>query len=316
MAFEKRVCVLKQIKKGFAADGKTLSGVVYAERWNEELTLNVRLVDTAPVREGRFALTVWVGGKIYCRDFESTLFKIREAPGLQGGFSALITFVKGDAEPVAFGSCGAAPSDYTTLLNVFKNEEKKKSRVQKREGTGEKVQPYCEIEQKEEKKREGNGYDDEAIASANYYGEAGKTHENGGADGAPYEKEAAEEIAGGTCENAEVEHPFGTGRTLAYYDTIKERLRLAFEKYPRDMRLNGIFPTGEWVRAEGALLGILYEKGLPRYLCIAVEKGSDPPKEFSESGVFVPLSHFTETEGFYVIFQDADTGEVLKIHNA
>ena len=56
MAYEKRVCVLKQMKKGFAADGGDLSGAVYAERLGSELTVTPRLLGLSPLKEGRYAL--------------------------------------------------------------------------------------------------------------------------------------------------------------------------------------------------------------------------------------------------------------------
>lgn len=302
MAFEKRVCVLKQIKKGFAADGKTLSGAVHAERLGEDLTLTVRLIDTAPVKEGRFVLTVWAGGKTYCHDLVAATFRITGAPSIKEGFAALVSFVKAGAEPVAYGYCGSAPEDYAVLLNVFREEEKRKSaRTLKKPPQSEKKE---------------DGYDDEAIASANYYTEQSSADADDGARPRARAQKAAQENGGGADENAKIERPFGTGRTLAYYDSIKERLLTAFERYPRDRRLNSIFPTSEWVKAEGALLGIIYENGSPRYLCVAVEKTSDPPEEMKDNCVFVPRSHYTETEGFYVVFQDADTGAVLKIHNS
>ena len=62
MPFEKRVCVLKQVKKGFTADGSALSGAVYCERLGEEITVMPRLLGIAPVKEGRYALALWVAG--------------------------------------------------------------------------------------------------------------------------------------------------------------------------------------------------------------------------------------------------------------
>ena len=38
MAYEKKLCILKQIGKGFTADGMPLMGAVYAERLGSDLT--------------------------------------------------------------------------------------------------------------------------------------------------------------------------------------------------------------------------------------------------------------------------------------
>ena len=43
---------MKQVKKGFSADGSALSGAVYCERLGKEITLTPRLLGLAPVRGG------------------------------------------------------------------------------------------------------------------------------------------------------------------------------------------------------------------------------------------------------------------------
>ncbi len=42
------------------------------------------------------------------------------------------------------------------------------------------------------------------------------------------------------------------------------------------------------------------------------ESHGEPAEEMKETCVFVPANPFTETEGYYVVFQDADTGEIVK----
>ena len=66
MAYEKRVCVLRQVRKGFSADGSALTGAVYAERLGTELTLTPRIAALSPLKDGRYALFIWVDGKTYC----------------------------------------------------------------------------------------------------------------------------------------------------------------------------------------------------------------------------------------------------------
>ncbi|MDE7158691.1 MAG: hypothetical protein K2N74_03865, partial [Clostridiales bacterium] len=91
MAYEKRVCVLKQIKKGFSADGSSLSGAVYAERLGDALTVTPRIAGLAPVKEGAYALSVWVSGQIFCLELRGgEPLKINGAPSLMSGFSALV----------------------------------------------------------------------------------------------------------------------------------------------------------------------------------------------------------------------------------
>ena len=127
MSYEKRICVLKQIKKGFSADGSPLSGVVYAERLGNELTVTPRIAGLSPVREGRYVLFLWADGETFCIELKGNAsLKIGSAPSVKGGFVALLCFVRGEPEPVAFGSCGAAPEKYTSLLPAVRAEKKPK----------------------------------------------------------------------------------------------------------------------------------------------------------------------------------------------
>lgn len=122
MSYEKRLCILKQIRKGFSADGGPLSGAVYAERLGGELILTPRVTGIAPVREGRYALAVWAGGETYCLELKGgQQLRIPSAPSIQEGFSVLVCYVRnaGEPEPVVYGYCGAAPATYERLLPVF-----------------------------------------------------------------------------------------------------------------------------------------------------------------------------------------------------
>ena len=93
MAYEKRVCVLKQVKKGFSADGGALTGAVYAERLGSDLTLTPKIAGIAPLREGRYAFAVWVGGQTYCVEYGASM-RIANAPSLSRGISVLLCFIR------------------------------------------------------------------------------------------------------------------------------------------------------------------------------------------------------------------------------
>ena len=103
---------------------------------------------------------------------------------------------------------------------------------------------------------------------------------------------------------------------LTYYKKVRRDLEEAFRKFPKDTRLLSVFPRSEWVKTDHALLGIVYENGQPRYLCVAAEKNGAPPDDMKENCVFVPESPFTEERGFYIVFQDADSGAYVKTADA
>lgn len=296
MSYEKRVCVLKQIKRGFTADGGTLSGAVYAERLGEELTVTPRILGIAPVKEGRYALAVWTDGAVHVLALSgSESLCIPKSPSIRGGFSALLVYLKGDPEPVAYGSCGAAPSDYGALLAAIRESGGKKKTP-----SAEEPRPFRPSE---------TAYDDDEIAGSNYYQRPPHADDEvrlpcGGdetaqADGAEPDPDA----------DADIVRPRGT---LTYYNTVRDKLKEAFDTFPRDSRLNAVFPCSEWVRADGALLGVIYREGLPQYLCVAAEAHGEAP-EGMEKACFVPLSPATDGEGFWVVFQSADSGEYVTV---
>ena len=327
MAYEKRVCVLKQIKKGFTADGGALSGAVYAERLGNELTVTPRLLGIAPVKEGRYVLAVSVGGMRYCLELKgSEAVRISDAPSLRDGFSALICFVRGEAEPIAFGACGLASPSYTALLETVQGvDDKKRKKIPNPlppvappapvapnvpTAPGVSIPNLPEEEDPKDKsfREQALSYDDEAIAARDYYsGEADE--DEGASNDAP--PEAPSDAGGGNPQaHAAPHYPRGT---LTYYREVREKLEKALKTFPKDERLNAVFPHSEWVRAEsGALLGIVYENGTPRYLCVAAEKHGDAPEEMEGHASFVPVP-YAESEGFYVVFQDADTGAYVTV---
>lgn len=326
MAYEKRICVMKQIKRGFSADGSALSGAVHAERWGKDATFTVRLLGLAPVREGRYALAVCVGGRTEAFDLDGKdSFRMQDAPSLKDGFSALVCFVRGEAEAVAYGFCGNAPSDHLALLKGFSEGEKKKrkrpipvplppNQIPGAPSPQVPLAPAVPLPDRE-------GYDDEALAADDYFrgkrdvceGDENETAACGG------QRETAQKEGGrlsGKDGAGDVFPPFRVARGTTYYESVREKLEEAFRKYPKDTRLSGTFPHSEWVNAGAALLGIVYEEGLPRYLCLAAEGKDGPPEEMKGEGVFVPLNPFSEDEGFYVLFQDAETGETVKTYDA
>lgn len=310
MGFEKRVCVLKQVKKGFSADGGALSGAVYVERLGEELTVMPRLLGVAPVREGRYALALSVGGEIFVVELKgSSSLRIPKAPSLKDGFAALLVFLKGEAEAVAFGSCGLAETDYHTLLAAFSGKSRPAVPLPPTElptfspnnVPRAPMPPLPEEEPAEEPFREEGAYDDEAIAEADYYQGDGDDETAGGGNAAE-EKDAREDAA----------HPFlfGAG-SLTYYRSVRQKLEEAFRKFEKDERLLGVFPASEWVKADGVLLGVIYESGKPKYLCVAAEEGL--PEEMKPHACFVPTTPFSDMVGLYVVFQSADTGEYVTV---
>ena len=172
--------------------------------------------------------------------------------------------------------------------------------------------PGIPVPGKEEEPPFRERYDDEAIAEADYFG-GGSVDADGGARAPRGEEEKAGEDgeqAHGDAARDLLSRPRGT---LTYYETVRERIMQAFASRPRDERLKGVFPYSDWVNAGERLLGVVYSEGIPRYLCVAAEAKGEPPEDMREHAMFVPLSPFSEEEGFYIVFQSADTGEYIEV---
>lgn len=315
MAYEKRICILKQLKKGFSADGNTLSGVVYAERVGESLTVTLRIPGLSALKEGRYVLVLQVGGQKFCLSVEDEMH-IEHAPSVKNGFAALLCFVRSDAEAVAFGSCGSERAEVPALLRSLTEAGRKKPiptpmppyappaplepNVPFAPGV-----PLPEKPKEDSRPFRKTAYDDEAIAESDYY-EPFHADE-GGNDQVQTEGEKA----AGNGDFAEDETPFlRTRGTLTYYKEVRDEIEAVLKKYPPDTRLKWAFPQSEWARSEKSLIGIVYEEGIPRYLCVASE---EPDPALKEKSVFVPASPYSDGQGFYVVFQDADTGAYVTV---
>lgn len=332
MAYEKRVCVMKQIKKGFTADGGALSGAIYAERMGENVKVTPRLLGLAPVLDGRYVLVLHFQKRSYCLDFSGGMLDEFEAPSIKDGFCALLCYVRtGNAEPVAYGACGKENASAESLLAAVNaaGSEKKKRRPANPLPPNELPAPMPNVplaptpivpepipdegETADEapfRDRLAAVYDDEAIAVDDFY--ARDAHANASGKN---KEETVSNAGGGDSGADEAVPPRPASRgSLTYYAHVREKLTAAFQKFPRDRRLLPVFPASEWANTGEALLGVIYENGTPRYLCVARE--TPFPEEAEEKGSFVPLSQFSDEQGMYVVFQDADTGAYVKVHDA
>ena len=335
MAYEKRVAVLKQVNKGFSADGSALSGAVYAERLGSELSLKVQAAGLAALKEGRYALVFSAENKTLCVDLGGgESIKISNAPSIQKGFAVLIAYVREEVQPVAFGRCGSATGDIKALLSAITAGNKK--------GTPAIPLPPVEIpptgpnvpraptvplpdpipeeapDDRAPFRERECAYDDEAIAESDYFydrvQEGDRDEDQAGKNQGKGRKNKGGKNSSEDDGNI---RPFlVTKGKLTYYKKVRGAIERAFEKYPSDTRLLSVFPRSEWVKTDGALLGVIYENGQPRYLCVAAQKDGDPPEDMKEHCTFVPESPFSQDKGFYIVFQDADTGAYVNVSGA
>ena len=102
-----------------------------------------------------------------------------------------------------------------------------------------------------------------------------------------------------------------------YYQTVEGELETLFSAYPAEHVLQQNVPDSRWVRVTAAdgryyVVGVIEQGGLPAYICYGVpgKYQKDPPKELAGYCSYLPLSLFDmHGEGYWMMFQDADTGE-------
>lgn len=345
MNYVKKMCILRQARQGFSGDGKTLSGLIKIEQYGKNLAIEVSVINFAPLISGEYYCLISDGkGKTEMLSLRGkSLFNILSDLDISRGFCGVICYVKNDVVPVAYGINGNGSYDWKTILNaalppVFpKSEKTEKAQTVKTAETA--VADLVETAETEENEptvyafneENPSTYDDETVATENYYQEKEQKKENerelfSEARGNAYAQSEAEnerEKAGtDKAENGDahnLRHPFETD-TDGYYRAVKGEIDELFEKYPRDQTLVGAFSCSEWVRVKGEenapeyLVGVVYDDGKAKYICYALfaEDKNAPPEEIKDACTFVPVSAFAEDKGFFVIFQSATTGECIK----
>ncbi|MBO5411673.1 MAG: hypothetical protein J6A38_01145 [Clostridia bacterium] len=329
MNYIKKMCILRQIKQGFSGDGKTLSGLIKIEQYGKNLAVEVSVINFAPLVSGDYYCLLSDGkGKteMLCLRGKS-LFNLLSDLDVSDGFCGIICYVKNEVVPIAYGINGNGSYDWKSILNatlppVFPRVHHESATAESTE-TAETAPPVLE---KPKNDPPAPSYNDESVATENYYEVKherelfSETKQNARTQGTTKksdEKERADATENGDAEN--VLHPFKT-QSDGYYVSVKSEIDELFANYPKDDTLQDAFGCGEWVRVKGTaekpeyLVGVLYQDGKAQYVCYALsaKDPQNPPEEIKNVCAFVPTSVFDDTQGFFVIFQSASTGECIQ----
>ena len=172
-------------------------------------------------------------------------------------------------------------------------------------------------------------YDDEAIATENYYeGVYGQEYENARAqngrqtrgDGEDTQSRAREDDEGGrsdappdqTAARADGYRADGVFTTQKpYVEKVLSRLERLFESNEPYFALKYVIPHSRWVVLEGEKKIYLGVQGAPDYILYAT-KGNKNDPACGKGAFFVPESYLSSgNEGYFVIIQSAVTGEEI-----
>ncbi len=325
MNYVKKMCILRQIKQGFSGDGKTLSGLIKIEQYGKNLAVEVSIINFAPLVSGEYYCLLSDGkGKTEMLALRGkSMFNILSDVDVSAGFCGIICYVKNEVVPIAYGINGNGSYDWRAILNktmppVFPKKRAVDTAVASDESEEERAPA--------EKGAEGL-YNDEAVATSNYFEEEQhapneplQAAKNANVEGTTQTQGTKGGASASTNENAESVLDAFNRRADGYYLSVKRELDELFATYPKDDTLAAAFQRSEWVRLRGTkskpeyLVGAVYEDGRAQYICYALlaENKELPPEEIKNVCSFVPSSPLVDADGFFVIFQSAATGECMK----
>ena len=101
-----------------------------------------------------------------------------------------------------------------------------------------------------------------------------------------------------------------------FYCSVKPNLDEMFVVYPKDEILEHLIPDSTWVKVKREdghyVVGLIRESATPRYVCYGVpsEIGNYPPDSMKKYCQWLPTTP-DEQQGYWIVFQDANTGETL-----
>lgn len=107
-----------------------------------------------------------------------------------------------------------------------------------------------------------------------------------------------------------------------FYQKIKPQIDKLFIDNEDEKILSEIIPNSKFCKVDfddGTgyyVFGIIYEQGLPKYLCygLPAKKDAQPPRELADFYQWLPVDQQNEDgNGFYLMYQDAETGNNISI---
>ena len=373
MAFEKKILVLKQIERGFSVGEKSISGICRVEKEDGVAELHLTVVNCAHT-DGEYFLFVvdhqksihsfCLGKRITA--LSKTFLKPIE---LKHGFAAGLIVIKNDI-PITVAYATDQLFDYS--LNAFKKsvadycldlrrqKAKKTSLCELEPSTDPEVDfpapspikpPYPPAKEPDptvtpeqefpSPKSFSSIYDDEAVATENYYqndysiteklnafkewdygclrveddptfntsqNQSDKIQKN--ASGFSYETDA-------DCSRTAKSQP-------TYYQSVRQELTAVFEKFPSEQNLEKVFSDSKFAKIHYSqskfyVVGLIKSQGVEKYICYGVpgKYSKEPPAQLKGYCTFIPLSIFDLTgDGYWMMFQDAASGKCLSLNIA
>lgn len=118
--------------------------------------------------------------------------------------------------------------------------------------------------------------------------------------------------------------PLNTGKQEhKFYNLIAEQLEELFDRYPRESNLENLVDNSRWVKINYEdndkyyVVGVIYLNNEIRYICYGVPGNyyTEPPRELKDYSQWLPTdTREPYDNGYWVMYQDSDTGENVIIN--
>ncbi|MBQ8792320.1 MAG: hypothetical protein IJZ62_01745, partial [Clostridia bacterium] len=218
---------------------------------------------------------------------------------------AVVNFAQGDPQPILYGnSSGLTQEAVFDSVVMAMRETKNVSEV-------EQLLDKNHIDYDEELKEEIENEIDKCMGECENCKYKKFYYEQKLASGMSLEEEV---------EENEEENNFDEDK-LTFYNEIKNQIDDLFENNPEEGYLQNLIPNSKWVKVkvdgEGNfyVLGLIYENEQLKYICYGVPGVYQevPPRQLSGYPVWFALDEENPNNfGYWLSYQDADTGESVK----
>lgn len=101
-----------------------------------------------------------------------------------------------------------------------------------------------------------------------------------------------------------------------FYYAVKPQIDELFVRYPEEKILNDAVANSKWAHVQTGedyyVVGVLFNDDEPSFICYGVPASSkqNPPSELENACVWLPVGD--GSGGYWVIYQSARTGEIVR----
>lgn len=339
MEFFKKSVVLKQTEKGYSSNEKPLSGIARIETESGVSDFYLTIINARLLSDATFKVGILNGDSLIVFElgkrpssFHATLENFICANGFSIGL-----FVEQDDIPltVAFAQDGACNISLTDFKKAVAEKCLLDRKAKQKSATYTETQTETYIEhtaKKESVNQTPPAYDDEAVATVNYYDLESNDNSTIIKENIDVQYEDELPVIGSQEETQQVADfldRFSNETDLnfskepekeqPYYRTVEKELNNIFSKFPREVNLEKLFLESKFAKINYSkdkyyVVGLIKENGKEKYICYGVPAvySPEPPKELKGFCSFIPLSVFCfDGDGYWMMFQDAESGNCI-----